>query len=109
MSNLLDLLNTEADVLFVIKKSDLLEFASLLIEKSKKELEDAVTSKVPDTYLTRLQTCEALHVDQATLWRWNRNGYLCQIEVGGKKFYRNSDVQKLLSVGKKLYTKKAEL
>lgn len=37
-----------------------------------------------------------LHVDKSTLWRWAKIGYLVPIEVGGKRFYKQSDIDKIL-------------
>jgi excisionase family DNA binding protein len=53
----------------------------------------------PEKYLTRKQAAEMLDVDLSTLWRWNKRNYLCAVEVGGKRRYRMSDVNRILGNG----------
>jgi excisionase family DNA binding protein len=53
----------------------------------------------PEQYLTRKQAAEMLGVDLSTLWRWNNENYLCAIEVGGKRRYKLSEVNKILRKG----------
>jgi excisionase family DNA binding protein len=53
----------------------------------------------PEQYLTRKQAAEMLDVDLSTLWRWNRENYLCAVEIGGKRKYKLSDVNKILRKG----------
>lgn len=36
-----------------------------------------------------------LSVSSTTLWLWNNNKYLPQINIGRKVFYRAEDIQKL--------------
>jgi predicted site-specific integrase-resolvase len=38
-------------------------------------------------------------VCDATLWHWNRKGYLKAIKVGNKVRYRQSDVRRILEGG----------
>jgi len=40
---------------------------------------------------------EMLDVDKSTLWRWAKIGYLVPINVGGKRRYRMSDVNRILN------------
>lgn len=49
-------------------------------------------------YLTTDQTAERLHVNRSTLWRWNKDKYLCPIKVGHKTLYRVSDVERILKI-----------
>jgi hypothetical protein len=44
-------------------------------------------------------TAEMLDVDLSTLWRWNNEKYLCAVEVGGKRKYKLSEVNKILRKG----------
>ncbi|GHV09841.1 hypothetical protein FACS1894162_1420 [Bacteroidia bacterium] len=53
----------------------------------------------PEQYLTRKQAAEILDVDLSTLWRWNNEKYLCPIEIGGKRKYKLSEVNKILRKG----------
>ena len=54
------------------------------------------TKQVPEQYLTRRVTSEMLGVDQSTLWRWNKENYLCSMKIGGKTRYKLSDVKRIL-------------
>jgi len=50
-----------------------------------------------ETYLSPKKTAEMLDVNPTTLWRWNKRNYLIHIQVGGKRRYKMSDIQKILS------------
>ena len=36
-----------------------------------------------------------LSVSKMTLYRWDKNGYLKKMEIGGKRRYRKSDIERL--------------
>jgi hypothetical protein len=88
------------DVTLSIKMGDLVEFGEYLVEKSKQSLEQLVTDANTETYPSPDQVAKILDVDKSTLWRWNKNGYLCPIEVGGKRRYRMSEIKKILEGNK---------
>lgn len=71
---------------------DLLHEAVLL--KADKEKD----TKPETEYLTTEQTAERLHVNRSTLWRWNKDKYLCPIKVGHKTLYRYNDVERILQI-----------
>ena len=77
-----------------------MDFAIFLIKNTKTELEAEVIAQQNESYLTRLETADFLKVDQATLWRWAKRGYLMPVEVGGKRMYRKSDLQRILNGGR---------
>ena len=64
--NMEDILNSGANVTLTIKSTDLKEASQIL------------------------------HTDKSTLWRWHKIGYLCRLEIGGKRLYRKSDVDAIL-------------
>lgn len=87
--------------------TDVLENQSITISVTGKQLNDfanqildgarAIYEKdEPELYLTRLKTSEILGIDLSTLWRWNKDNYLCPIKVGGKTRYKMSDVKRIL-------------
>lgn len=100
MEAILNLLNSDANFNITIQKGDLMDFANFLISKTKNELEADVIAAKAETYLTRLETCEFLKVDQSTLFRWSKRGYLMPIEVGGKRVYKMSDLKRILNGGR---------
>lgn len=66
------------------------------IAKAKKELEESITEGKTEIYVPTEKVCEKLSVDRSTLWRWKKRGYLVPVEIGGKRRYRMSDINKLL-------------
>jgi hypothetical protein len=69
------------------------EFAAQILSGARAIYE---TKQQPETYLSRKKASEMLEVDLSTLWRWNREGYLCTVAVGGKRRYKMSDIQRIL-------------
>ena len=98
--NFYELVKTGANVSITVEAKDLIYFADYLIDKSKKELEEAVIADKAETYPTPNQVSEMINVDLSTLWRWKKKGYLVPIEVGGKRRYKMSDVNKILGRAK---------
>lgn len=46
--------------------------------------------------VSREATAKRLHVNVSTLWRWGIAKYpICPIKIGGKVWYRESDIVKL--------------
>lgn len=97
---LADLLQTNANISLTITLDDLRTFSNELIQSTKKELEAEVIAQQNESYLTRLETADFLKVNQASLWRWAKRGYLLPVEVGGKRMYRKSDLQRILNGGR---------
>ena len=79
-----------------IKLGELVEANTLLIAETKRELEQLVTDQKAETYPSREKVMEILGVSSATLWRWQKLGYLVPLNVGGKRRYRMSDVKRVL-------------
>lgn len=97
---LADLLQTNANISLTITLDDLRTFSNELIQSTKKELEAEVIAQQNESYLTRLETCDFLKVDQSTLHRWSKRGYLMPVEMGGRRLYRKSDLQRILNGGR---------
>ncbi len=99
MDKILDLLKSDSNFNITINKSDLFDFAKFMISETKSELEAEVIAAKAETYLTRLETCDFLKVDQSTLFRWSRRDYLKPIEFAGRRLYRMSDLKRILNGG----------
>ena len=85
-----EIIDSNPNVQLVISAADLKEFAlELLAEREK-------SSTKSDKYLTIAETSEKYGVSQSTLWRWSKMGYLPKHKLGGKSFYRVSDILKLI-------------
>lgn len=64
-----------------------------------RDAEKRATEKMGEALKTPEQTSEQLHVSIPTLWRWQQRGYLCPIYIGGKKRYRQSDINRIIEEG----------
>lgn len=95
--SLQELLKSGQAISITVGLSELEIFANDLIQKTKNELEEVVISEKAETYPNREQVCGILNVDQSTLWRWAKRGYLIPIEIGGKRRYKMSDVKAILN------------
>ena len=98
--NFIDIANQYPDLNITIKAGDLIEAINYCISKTQKELEQQITDANTETYPSPKKVCEILDIDLSTLWRWNKRGYLCHIEVGGKRRYRMSAVEAILKGGR---------
>lgn len=79
-----------------IKLSDLLEANRLLIEETKRQLEESLLEARTETYISAEKVCEILGVTKTTLWRWRRIGYLNSYNIGSKCRYKMSDIKKMI-------------
>ena len=82
-----------------VSGSDLLEFSNDLINRAKNELSTEIAEARKEQYLTREEVKQICGVCNATLWHWNKKGYLKTIKIGSKVRYRMSDVRKILEKG----------
>ena len=92
-----DILASDANVILQVSAKDLKEFAQDILVGAKTvamiEAEAAATS---DQLLTIDEASELLSVSKMTLYRWDQNGILKKVEIGGKRRYRLSDIEKLV-------------
>jgi len=100
INNLAQLAQQCPNMIVSISLGDLMEANQMLIADTRRELEQIVTDANTETYPSRDKVMEMLDISSATLWRWQKTGYLMPINVGGKRRYRMSDVKKILE-GKK--------
>ena len=77
------------DSLYIISSADLKEFALELIEEIKAQ------EKVDNKMYTADEFAEKHSVSKQTLWRWCREGILKATKVGGKVYYKESDLKAL--------------
>lgn len=91
-----NLLLSPENMVLQLKKEDLKEFANQILLGAKSiamlEAEAAATS---DQLLTIDEAAKLLSVSKMTLYRWDKNGYLKKMDVGGKRRYRKSDIERL--------------
>jgi len=89
-------LEDNSSINITLNASQLLEIVDYAISKTKAEFQ---ASQEPETYVTRKRTAEMLDVDLSTLWRYDKIGYLQPVQIGGKRRYKQSDIDKILAGG----------
>lgn len=80
------------NVLLVVGKADLQEFANFVIEEYK-----AQNEQKPDCKVSRKKAAEQLGVNLSTLYRWAKDGYLVPFNVGNKVYYWQSSIDAVLN------------
>ena len=82
----------------IINMGDLCEFAHQLInnatEVAQLNLERADLSK---ELLTIDEVVSMLKVSKMTLWRWDKNGLLTKVDMGGVRRYHRREVEALVA------------
>ena len=100
MKYLLDiekLITENPNVIFQVSGADLKAFADqLLIGAKAIAMQEAEELATNDKLLTIDEASELLSVSKMTLYRWDQTGILKKVEIGGKRRYRKSDIEKLV-------------
>jgi lipoate-protein ligase A len=78
-----------SNTILMLTPAMLQEFAATLISEASERLK-----KEEERTYTPAEFAERHRVDKSTLWRWNRDGLLKKTIIGGKVFYRDSDLTK---------------
>ena len=92
MANISQVLQDGGNALLVVSAADLREFGLALIEEAK-----ATSSpKEVEEYLTPKEAAKTLGKSIGTLWRWEKDKYLCPIHIGRSPKYRKSDILKIM-------------
>lgn len=83
------------NVQYVITRDDLMEFAKELI-KGASSMQHAVPAvkKEEEPIYTAGEFARKYGVNLSTLWRWRKAGIITPIHIGGRVYYRDSDVSK---------------
>jgi hypothetical protein len=100
MKDLMAILQDEkSSIKLEVSGEDLLEFSNELINRAKSELSAEYGEARKEKYLTKEEVKRLCEVCDATLWHWNKRGYLKAIKVGNKVRSRQSDVRRILEGG----------
>jgi excisionase family DNA binding protein len=99
--NINEILKSGVNLTVSVGIDELIEWHKEVIADTKRELEENVLNDKVETYPTVKQVAEILNVDNTTLWRWNKKGYLKTIEFGGGRRYKMSHVKAILNEGVK--------
>ena len=71
------------------------QLQNAIIEGVKSQLESLklhFEPKQPKTYLSRVEVSKMLNVSLVTLNKWNKNGTLKAVGLGGRVLYRQEDI-----------------
>ena len=91
------MIDEHPNVIFQLSGRDLKEFAEeiLLGAKSIAMFEAEAAAKA-DVLITLDEASKLLHVSKMTLYRWDKSGVLKKVEIGGKRRYRKSDIERIV-------------
>ncbi len=84
------------NISLTVTPADLKEFAVTIFEQCRAEY---APKSQPEIYHSKREAMSLLGVSDATLWRWNRDGYLCPSKVGMRVRYKHRDIQRILNEG----------
>ena len=102
MTDIMSILTAgNANIKLEITGEDLRNFSEELISRAVNEVATAMQGNKEDCLLSKEETKKRLGVCDATLWHWDKKGYLKPVKVGSKVKYRESDVNKILGVQNK--------
>lgn len=82
------------NVQYVISGADLMAFAQELIKGASSMLHAAPEVKEEEPIYTAGEFAKKYGVNLSTLWRWRKAGIITPIHIGGRVYYRDSDVSK---------------
>lgn len=84
-----------ANALLVITAKDLSEFADALINRTRQVVE----AEYKDQYYTVKELATLLHVTQATIYNFVKQGKLSPVKVGARTVFRRSTVNEAIDRG----------
>lgn len=86
------LIQENPSINITINAQDLLEFSTSLACKTVQEFINSKNEK----FLTRSELIERFQVSEATLWRWTKHKIIHSKRVGGRVYYPESEVNRLI-------------
>ena len=96
MPTIQNILNSESNIIIQVSLEDLKAFAQeILIEAKTIAMIQAEAAACSDQLLTIDEAAKLLSVSKMTLYRWDQNVILKKVEIGGKRRYRKSDIERL--------------
>lgn len=91
------IINENPNLILQVTASDLRYFLDdLIFEIRSMTLAEAKEIKRGDSLLTINEAARILSVSKMTLYRWDKAGVLKKVEIGGKRRYRKTDVERLV-------------
>ncbi len=99
--NLLELAKEAPNITVSVGLADLCAWHKEMIEDTKRELEEQIAEQKAETHVSPKRAAEIFDVNLSTLHRWKEKEYLLPVEVGGKRRYKMSDINRILEGGRK--------
>ena len=91
-----DLLNNGANVSITVSAEDLRVFFAEVAQQVINQEKAAQAAKNDVEMLNQAQVCSYLGVSKATVWRWEKIGYLRpSTRMGSRPMYLKSEIEKL--------------
>jgi excisionase family DNA binding protein len=85
-----------ASVHYEVTEDILNTFVNDLTNKVTNNIISMLNAEKAQHNLSVNEVCELLNVSKPTLWRWNKVGYLKHTMVGGRRYYKQSEVNVIL-------------
>lgn len=63
------------------------------VKNQLQELKKSFQPKEPTEYLTRSEVSELLQIDLSTVHNWTKKGILTANQIGGRIYYKRSDIE----------------
>ena len=91
------MIDEHPNVIFQLSGRDLKAFAEeILLEAKSIAMFEAEAAAKADVLITLDEASKLLHVSKMTLYRWDKSGVLKKVEIGGKRRYRKSDIERIV-------------
>ena len=91
-----DLLNNGANVSITVSAEDLRVFFAEVAQQVINQEKAAEAAKNDVEMLNQAQVCSYLGVSKATVWRWEKIGYLRpSTRMGSRPMYNKTDVERI--------------
>lgn len=91
--SIVEMIKQHPNIQLSVGATELKEFARDIISEFIAEYQPP---KEEDALFTPEQAAAKIQTTKVTLWRWAKQGYLSPVRVGGKVFYKESDIKKLM-------------
>lgn len=84
------------EMICVLSKEDLCKAMKEVMQEAQPS-EESPKRDDDDGLVSIKEASKRLGVDRSTLWRWDKTRYLVRIAIGGKKYYKESQIQGILN------------
>lgn len=79
-----------------IPSQEIKEYAELFAKSLLNSMNSMKSQSERDQLIPRPEASRRIKRSYTTLWRWEKEGYLVPITIGGRKMYRVADIDRLM-------------